>query len=174
MATLLPLSDTCLSDTCPCKAGPGEPPTEEEPQINESKQPIIVRLPDLEHDSTVELDGYWNSSLGPTSVAVRGRIATFNGVVPGAKLHVSAAGAVSIDGWKLNAGRSSRSRLRWTMDISDSKPSKGVAKCTWEYESTLAEREAVMGVGGGEETGPGKRKRAKVRADIIGHARINM
>ena len=75
--TLLPLSDTCLSDTCPCKAG-GEPPTEEEPQINESKQPIIVRLPHLEHDSTVELDGYWNSSLGPTSVAVRGRIATFN------------------------------------------------------------------------------------------------
>ena len=48
--------------------------------------------------------------------------------------------------------------------ISDNpKPTKGVATCTWEFEATLAEREAVMGVGGGEEIGPGKRKRAKVR-----------
>ena len=51
--------------------------------------------------------------------------------------------------------------------ISDNKPTKGVATCTWEFEATLAEREAVMGVGGGEETGPGKRKRAKVRSQRI-------
>jgi hypothetical protein len=105
----------------------------------------------------ISLDGCWHSSLG-ASVVCRGKTVTFDGSVS-MQLIVQDSGCVSIDGWQLAAARSSASRLRW-----HTKTEGSARKCYWEFEDSLADRDAVVGLGQrrGGVVQAEKRKRTKV------------